>query len=145
MSLISFPISPNNIKEKIFQTATIQPYNPPGYFGKKAEYSYTVPSDRNSLLTLSFSFHIAKPTSGVISPVSRVHAVSFTDYLKAGDTVYSGVRVGSNNTDRVFYEVFYQLNGATLYSFTESNIVSATPNSDWLFLNHTVQSLQVDK
>lgn len=147
MSLISFPISPNNIKEKVYFEAPITAYNPPGSTGSKAEYSYTVPSDRNSILTPSFSVTIGQySTSSPYDPIGAAASVSITDFLKAGDVVYSGVRAWTQNNSPWyhFYEFFFIVNGVTIYQKSVSNI-SNPGNFGYKKINHTLFSLQVDK
>lgn len=147
MSLISFPISPNNIKEKVYFEAPVTSYNPTGSTGFKAEYSYTVPLNRNSIITPSFSLTIGQyRTSSPFDTIAFAASVSITDFLKAGDVVYSGVRVWTQNNspNQNFYEFFFQVNSITIYEKTGANIGGNGAYS-YPKINHTIYSLQVDK
>ena len=147
MSLISFPISPENIKEKVFYEAPVQAYNPTGFTGSKAEYTYTVPSDRKSLLVPSFSVTIGQySTSSPFNPVGVAASVSFVDFLKPGDVVYSGVRAYTQNNSPFYhnYEFFYIVNSVTVYQKLVTNI-SNSGAYGYRSINHTISSMQLDK
>jgi hypothetical protein len=147
MSLISFPISPENIKEKVFNEAPVQAYNPSGTTGYKAEYTYTVPTGRKSIVMMSFSVTIPQSSTNGQNPIGAAAGITLMEFVKAGDIIYSGVRAYTSNNSPYNhnYEFFYNLNGVNIYQKLLTNIASAgNPLVGSQKVNHTVEALQFD-
>lgn len=140
MSLISFPTNPDSIKNKGFV------YGNQVVSGstRKSEVSYTVPSNRNAVITLNFNAVMSDETnsSGITSTLYS-RPMSITDIIKSGDLVYAGYVITFGASSEITLTWFYNLNGSTVHTRTEN--FAPTALNRFPAVCTTISYLEVDK
>lgn len=143
MSLISFPSTKENIRNKFFTIGpqTRSPNDPTTYQSVTSELGYVVPSDRKTFITLNFSGSLFR--AGTIEQIATFPLV-ISDFLNSGDVLLAGYTANRGNPsdppNTTTFSLFYQLNGITIHSYTYSYFTSNTKRTvDTMVTLHGVE------
>lgn len=140
MALISFPINPDSIRNKLFYVG------PQVSSGStiKSEVGYVVPSNRNSFITINFNgIYTQQDNSSKTIESAVTRSFSLNDFIKSGDVVYAGYIITFGGSGALTFQWFYNLNGSPVHTDTYS--FSATSSSRDPSVNTTIQILELDK